>query len=280
VSCPARRWVTEVDRLLVIDVVVRPLLFTGLSALAIAPLERLLPAHAPRTRGWAIDLAFATAGQVVVRFALVIGLGSLFAALDVYALDAAALAVGPAWLTRGLHVLLGVLLFELGGYVYHRLAHTLPWLWRLHAVHHSSETMDWLASFRQHPLEIVLMTLVQNAPLVLLGIPLGSHALVLVLLKLNTVFVHANLRVHAGRLGHLVATPAFHHRHHARSGPTRNFAGLFPWLDRVFGTFSAEPAHAFGVAANVCERTGPVDRGVKRLTDSAVSDRPARGLGS
>jgi sterol desaturase/sphingolipid hydroxylase (fatty acid hydroxylase superfamily) len=237
-----------VDRALLIEIVARPLLFTVLAALAIAPLERLVPAHAPRTRGWVSDLAFATLGQIVVRFAGVVGLGALFALLDVYALDVGQLALGPAWLGRALDVLVGLLLFELGGYAYHRLAHAVPWLWRLHAVHHESETMDWLASFRQHPLEIVLMTLVQNAPLVLLGIPLGSHALVLVLLKLNTVFVHANLRVPAGSLRHLLATPAFHHRHHARHGATRNYAALFPWLDRAFGTYSDEHAHEFGVA--------------------------------
>jgi sterol desaturase/sphingolipid hydroxylase (fatty acid hydroxylase superfamily) len=267
-----------VDRALLLEVVARPLLFTALAALAIAPLERLAPAHAPRTGGWAVDLAFATVGQIAVRFAVVVGLGALFAALDVYALDLRALTIGPVWLTRGLHVLLGLVLFELGGYAYHRLAHAVPWLWRLHAVHHESQTMDWLASFRQHPLEIVLMTLVQNVPLVLLGIPLGSHALVLVVLKLNTVFVHANLRVPAGFLRHVVATPAFHHRHHARRGPTRNFAALFPWLDRAFGTYSDEHAHEFGTASEMyASAPSPRERDVKRLTDGAVCGQPACG---
>ena len=68
------------------------------------------------------------------------------------------------------------------------------------------------ASFRQHPLEIMLVTLAQNAPLVLLGLPLGSHALVLLLLRLNTVFVHADLELPRGRamqwLSEVVATPA------------------------------------------------------------------------
>ena len=101
----------------------------------------------------------------------------------------------------------GLLLFELAGYAYHRLAHAVPALWRLHELHHSSETMDWLASFRQHPLEILLMTLAQNAPLVLLGVPLGAHATVLVGLKLATVFVHSNVRVPLGPLRFIVATP-------------------------------------------------------------------------
>jgi sterol desaturase/sphingolipid hydroxylase (fatty acid hydroxylase superfamily) len=247
-SCRARPSGTDVDRALLLDVVVRPLLFAALAALALAPLEHLAPAHTARRAAWALDVALATLGQIAVRGALVVGLALVFTSLDDRALDGAWLAVGPTWLTRALEVIVGLVLFELGGYAYHRLAHALPWLWRLHALHHSSETMDWLASFRQHPLEIVLMTLVQNAPLVLLGIPLGSHALVLVLLKLNTVFVHANLHVPAGFVRHVLATPAFHHRHHQRSGATRNYAALFPWLDRCFGTYSAERADEFGLA--------------------------------
>jgi sterol desaturase/sphingolipid hydroxylase (fatty acid hydroxylase superfamily) len=236
------------DRALLVDIVARPLLFVALAALAIAPLENHAPAHAARTKDWALDLGFATLGQVLARAVVVLGLGALFTVLDDHALDPSWLALGPSWLTRALHLSVGLSLLELGGYLFHRLAHSVPWLWRLHAVHHGSETMDWLASFRQHPLEIVLMTLVQNAPLVLLGIPLGSHVLLLVLLKLNAVVVHANLRVPAGFLRHVIATPAFHHRHHARHGATRNFSALFPWIDRVFGTYTSEPAHEFGLA--------------------------------
>jgi sterol desaturase/sphingolipid hydroxylase (fatty acid hydroxylase superfamily) len=247
------RWATDVHTALLVEVVVRPLVFVALAALALIPLELLAPAHAPRRGGRTRDLAFATLGQIGVRGVVVLGLGSVLAAAERHGLEAAPWAAAPAWLSRVLDVALGLVLFELGGYAYHRLAHAVPWLWRLHALHHSSEHMDWLASFRQHPLEVVLMTLVQNLPLVLLGIPLGSHALVLALLKLNTVFVHANVRLSFGPLQHVVATPAFHHRHHQRDGAARNFAALFPWLDRLFGTHSSEPAREFGLTAPLCD---------------------------
>lgn len=131
----------------------------------------------------------------------------------------------------------------------------MPALWRLHAVHHSSERMDWLASFRQHPLEILLVTFAQNAPLVLLGLPLGAHALVLLALKLNTVFVHADLRIPPGPWSMVIATPRFHHRHHDRDAAPRNFAAMFPWLDRLFGTHDASPAGAVGLPGAPAPRT-------------------------
>ena len=231
------------------DLWLRPLLFVALAALAFVPLERVAAAHAQPRRRFATDVAFAVFGQLLVRLGLVFVVGWLLAGLDDVAIDEPL----SAYVTRDrtgrtvLDVVIGLALFELAGYAYHRLAHRVPCLWRLHEIHHSSQTMDWLASFRQHPLEIVLMTLAQNAPLVLLGIPLGAHAAVLALLKLATVFVHANIRVPDGPWTLVVATPRFHHRHHQRGGAVRNYASLFPFIDVLFGTYTRDAAATFGV---------------------------------
>jgi sterol desaturase/sphingolipid hydroxylase (fatty acid hydroxylase superfamily) len=231
-----------------IELVTRPLLFVALAALAFLPLEHIAAAHAQRRRRFATDLAFATAGQVLVQLGLVLVTGLVLARLDAVAAERLLFAgIADRGARFAADVLVGLLLFELGGYVYHRLAHAVPALWRLHEVHHSSETMDWLASFRQHPLEIVLVTLAQNAPLVLLGVPLGAHATVLVALKLATVFVHANVRVPIGPLRFIVATPRFHHRHHQRGGAVANFASFLPFIDALFGSYSDATSDRFGV---------------------------------
>jgi len=94
----------------------------------------------------------------------------------------------------------------------------------------------------------VLVTLAQNAPLVLLGVPLGAHATVLVGLKLATVFVHSNIRVPIGPLRFVVATPRFHHRHHQRDGAAANFASFLPFIDLLFGSHSDATSDRFGVA--------------------------------
>jgi sterol desaturase/sphingolipid hydroxylase (fatty acid hydroxylase superfamily) len=235
------------------DAIVRVLLFTALAGLAFAPLEHLFGRHrgAPRP-GRLADLGFATLGGLIVLVGVATLVGGVLAGLEELSLEAPLFAGIEARSVRvPLEVGVGLVVFELMGYAYHRLAHAVPWLWRLHAVHHSSERMDWLASFRQHPLEIMLVTLCQNAPLVLLGLPLGSHALVLLLLRLNTVFVHADLELPRGPVMRVVsevfATPAFHHRHHQRDGIAKNFAAVFPWLDRLFGTHDAAPAGPVGL---------------------------------
>jgi len=230
------------------DAIVRVLSFTVLAGLAFAPLEQLYGRHRGPRPGRLADLGFATLGELLVHAAMLGLLGSVLALLDAIALeDPLLVGVGPRPVRIVAEVALGLLVFELVGYAYHRLAHVVPWMWRLHEVHHSAERMDWLASFRQHPLEIILVTLAQNAPLVLLGLPLGSHALVLLALRLDTVFVHADLRVPRGWWSEVIATPGFHHRHHQRDGAVRNYAAMFPWLDRLFGTYDGAPAGPVGL---------------------------------
>ena len=46
-----------------------------------------------------------------------------------------------------------VALFDLAIYWAHRWSHEVPALWRFHAVHHSTEHLDWISGFRNHPLD-------------------------------------------------------------------------------------------------------------------------------
>ena len=64
-------------------------------------------------------------------------------------------------------------------YVLHRLSHSVPWLWRLHAVHHSDTEVDATTSYRHHPLESLFTAAVHVPLLLLLGAPVaraGLHA--------------------------------------------------------------------------------------------------------
>lgn len=228
----------------------QPLVYALLVGCVFAPLEWLWPERENGSTGArprvVTDLGFATIGAVVAQILVLVTLGFAlaYAAELRFRFGLHGLAAAPRWA----RLTIGLAIFELAGYGYHRLAHRLPILWRVHAVHHSAPEMDWLASFRQHPVEIALMTLVQNLPLVLLGVPLGEHAVIVLLLAVNTVFVHSNLRAHHPWLTWVIATSRFHHRHHAVAGPTANYASLLPILDRLFGTYSDERAEDVGLA--------------------------------
>lgn len=127
---------------------------------------------------------------------------------------------------------------DLLGYAAHRLFHGRQ-LWRFHAIHHSAEDLDWLSATRVHPVNEIGNRLIQVVPLYLLGFRGKPLAALVPILTLYALFVHANLRWDFGPLRYVIATPAFHRWHHTseEEGLDRNFAGLFPWIDLLFGTF-------------------------------------------
>jgi len=133
---------------------------------------------------------------------------------------------------------------DIGAYWGHRALHAFPRLWRFHAVHHSAEQLDWLVNTRAHPFDIVFMRLAGLAPIYLLGLArtTGNHidsgvAILAIITTLWNFFIHANLRFRFGPLEWLVSSPAFHHWHHTNDKRRdRNFAFIFPVIDRIFGT--------------------------------------------
>ena len=61
--------------------------------------------------------------------------------------------IWPSHLPLGIQALMVVLISDFARYWLHRLNHTIPVLWRLHAVHHSVDKMYWMNTSRFHPLE-------------------------------------------------------------------------------------------------------------------------------
>lgn len=153
-----------------------------------------------------------------------------------------AIAAQPA----AVQFLEAILLVEFCGYWAHRAHHQVPILWKLHRVHHSSAQMDWLAAAHLHPLDSATSRIVAVIPLALLGFSRETFGATVVLLQLHAIFQHANFRVRFGPVEQLISSPHFHHWHHTGDADARdrNFAGLFPWVDRLFGTYHA-PVHAW-----------------------------------
>ena len=153
----------------------------------------------------------------------------------------------PLWL-QGLEMLL---LGDLCGYWMHRTFHERRRLWPIHAVHHSSEAVDWLSSARVHPLNTVADRVAVVLPLFLLGFSgagLGPYA---VFLAIYPIYLHANVRWDYGPLKYLIASPAFHRWHHSSEPAAldKNYAGLLPLWDLLFGTayFPARHVARFGL---------------------------------
>ena len=131
-----------------------------------------------------------------------------------------------------------LLLADLLAYWSHRAHHSFKRLWKLHAVHHSSTVVDWLSSVRVHPLNDALGSTIVATPLLLLGFSVGTLGAYLPFLTLYAIMLHANVSWTFGPLRYVFASPTYHRWHHSAEPEAlnKNFSGLFPFLDRAFGT--------------------------------------------
>jgi sterol desaturase/sphingolipid hydroxylase (fatty acid hydroxylase superfamily) len=132
---------------------------------------------------------------------------------------------------------LGVLVYELGHYAYHRAAHRFDRLWRwAHQFHHSAESLDAWGAFYMSPLDTLVFTTVSSLVFFpLLGVTLEAGVLGAAFLTFNAVFQHANIRTPRW-LGYVIQRPESHSVHHGRNVHAHNYADL-PLIDMLFGTF-------------------------------------------
>jgi sterol desaturase/sphingolipid hydroxylase (fatty acid hydroxylase superfamily) len=211
------------------------------------PLERLCGLHPQKVfrKAFLTDLGYYFLNSLLPKLILILPLSMLAMTLHNFAPGGfyAWVADMPLWLRFAAAMIVG----EVGAYWGHRWSHEIPVLWRFHAIHHSAEEMDWLVNTRAHPLDMAFTRLCGLIPLYVLGLaqPTGNTVDVVPLLYavVGTVWsfvIHANVRWRFGRLEWLVSTPAFHHWHHTKDGPefiNKNYAAIFPWVDKLFGTF-------------------------------------------
>jgi sterol desaturase/sphingolipid hydroxylase (fatty acid hydroxylase superfamily) len=131
-----------------------------------------------------------------------------------------------------------LLVADFFGYWGHRLFHTAR-LWPFHAIHHSSKDLDWLSSVRLHPVNDVLMGVLSTIPVLALGFKPVAVAALLPVITLLSIVVHANVDWDWGPLRRVIASPRFHRWHHTDETEARdkNFAGMFPLWDVLFGTY-------------------------------------------
>lgn len=131
----------------------------------------------------------------------------------------------------------GLLLLELGIYVWHRAMHASDRLWRaFHQMHHSAERLDTFGAFWFSPFDMIGWTVLASLCLTLvIGITPEAAALVLYASTFLSVFQHANIRTPRW-LGYVLQRPESHSHHHERGVHGRNYSD-FPVFDLVFGTF-------------------------------------------
>ena len=142
---------------------------------------------------------------------------------------------------------LSILLLDLVVYLQHLMFHATPVLWRLHMVHHADLDLDASSGLRLHPLEILISMGIKMTVVAALGIPVLAVLIFEIILNATAMFNHGNLRLTDKldrRLRLITVTPDMHRVHHSVliRETNSNFGFNFPWWDRLFGTYRAQPA--------------------------------------
>ena len=135
--------------------------------------------------------------------------------------------------------LLSLLIADFFRYWLHRAQHRFAWLWRFHAVHHSQVDLDVLHNVT-HPVDQLGNYLLIAVPTALLiGVDNGQLFLLAAFFAIHAHLIHMNVPIHFGRLRTLICDNRYHFQHHSRRRQDfdTNFAGMFPLLDMLFGTY-------------------------------------------
>jgi sterol desaturase/sphingolipid hydroxylase (fatty acid hydroxylase superfamily) len=153
--------------------------------------------------------------------------------------------------SRWVAVPLAVVGLDAGNYAAHWLLHRVDVLWEFHKIHHSSPTLDWLATFRSHLVEQAVRRLLAPLLLILAGVPVDVAGSAAAIFVAWAILNHANLRLPLGALEALLITPRLHRLHHLPATMERNLGTMLTLWDRLRGTLvTAEPARpcVFGVS--------------------------------
>ena len=229
-----------------------------LAGLVLLGLERLAP-FSPRWRvplggrAQRVDALHTASTAVTALLVEAVAWGGLVA-LGARAASALGAPLWPGGWPLALQVALGLVVGEAGTYAVHRACHATALGWRIHAMHHSSDRLNLLASGRNHPFNAALSYLTQMGPLALLGAGGPVIALCAVFKAVNGLAQHANVDTRSAWLGWVLATPELHRWHHAldlRAGNSNFGNNLIVW-DLLLGTRHAPPGErptdAVGVA--------------------------------
>jgi sterol desaturase/sphingolipid hydroxylase (fatty acid hydroxylase superfamily) len=143
-------------------------------------------------------------------------------------------------------IIIGILFLDMVIYLQHLMFHAVPLLWRFHMMHHADLDIDLTTGLRFHPIEILISMGIKVAAVAVIGPPVTAVLVFEVILNGTAMFNHGNVSM-PGALDRLlrllVVTPDMHRVHHSVTirETNSNFGFNFPWWDRIFGTYRAQP---------------------------------------
>ena len=215
---------------------------SAVTVVVIAVLERVHPEYPDwnRARGdVGVDFTHALVSMITLSELLKVGLTAALLTTATYLSERVGFELWPHDWPLVLQLVPAMLISQLGEYWVHRLNHTVPLLWRLHATHHSPHRLYFLNAARFHPIDSTLSYTAGMAPLLVLGADPAILLLVSVWVSVHGLFQHCNIHLRLGPLNYLFSMAELHRWHHSLvlKEANANYGNNIIFWDLVFGTF-------------------------------------------
>lgn len=145
----------------------------------------------------------------------------------------------PSQMNLAWQLLLAGFIIDFGLWFMHWLSHKNDVLWRLHALHHSSERLYWLNGERRHPISAIVLSSPGLMVVILLGAPANVIGAWFAIVGVHLAFQHANLDYTVGVFRKLLGVAEVHRWHHKREYEDAqvNFGEFWMLWDQLFGTY-------------------------------------------
>jgi sterol desaturase/sphingolipid hydroxylase (fatty acid hydroxylase superfamily) len=132
-----------------------------------------------------------------------------------------------------------ILVLDFWMYAWHRLNHTVPFLWRFHRFHHRDKKMNSTTALRFHFIELLLSYPGKAIACFVFGISYTHLVIYEIFFFIAVVIHHSNISI-SGRTDAiyriLFASPLLHRIHHSVKWEetNSNFGALFSFWDTLF----------------------------------------------
>ena len=215
------------------------------STIVFTTLEKLFPKYKDQVilrKEWQLDFLYFCINHLLISAIILVG-NYVTSVFDFAVSDNVRETVQS--LPLAVQVVLVLLIADFILYWEHRMFHESRKLWRIHAVHHSVETMDWLAGSRGHVVQVFIERTLVIVPLYLIGPDKAALDIYVTFAALQAIIIHCNVGIPFGPLKYIFVTPQFHHWHHSSEKPAidTNYAAHTPLFDRLFGTYHFPGEH-------------------------------------
>jgi lathosterol oxidase len=211
-----------------------------LMAVIFVPIEMVWPKNTGQARfheEWRTDLVYFAVSHLFIQFFSVVVTTSVTKTFGRF--DLGGFHTFIQGLPFVLQLFLAFFVADFCQYWAHRFFHSHEYFWRFHSIHHSTKSMDWLAGSRTHFIDIFVTRCAAFTPLYVFGFSPLVFNIYILFMAIHAVLIHANTRINFGFLKYIFATPQYHHWHHCEDPQYygKNFATIFPFIDRMFGTY-------------------------------------------